>query len=134
MNTNTIELKDKIINLLKSRELTVEAVRQLGFKTYITHNRNRQIDAVGIFGYVEEPLFQIDKSDRQFNLIAYGGCTEVEVVDEKTGIQAKAIAICSPRDTYEKRIGIAYGLRRAFRDILGQIRNLECKDEKPYTE
>ena len=127
---NTTNLKNKIITLLKGN-LTVEAAKSLGFQIYVGHHRYRFIDE-NKRDMVLEPIYEIDKYDKQYGLIfARGGETHVEIVDKETGLEAKATAICALTDSYERNTGIRYGLNRALRDMLKQIKH---KETAPVSE
>ncbi len=116
-------LKQRIIELLKQKQLTVEAAQKAGFKTYILHSRYRHIEDDK---YVLEPFYQIDKADREgSSLLPRGGECEIELVDNESGVNAKAVSICSLADTYVKSVGIQYGIRRALREMLYNIRHAQ---------
>ncbi len=122
---NTTNLKNKIITLLKGNNLNVEAAKANGFMLFVTHNRYRYIDETK-HEMVLEPIYDIDEYNKRYGLVsAKGGETTVELVDKETGIEARAVAICSLADPFERKIGIRYGLHRALRDMLKQIKQRE---------
>ncbi len=119
---NTTHLKNKIITLLRGNNLNVEAVKSLGFTTFINHYRYRYVNRDEM---VLEPLYNLDKVDRECSISAKGGETTVELIDKETGIEARAVAVCALTDAYERSVGIRYGIHRALRDMLKQIRHKE---------
>ncbi len=122
MNTNN--LKNKIITLLKSNNLTVEATKASGFMSFITHNRYRYIDE-SKSEMVLEPIYDIDEYNKKYGLVsAKGGETAIELVDKETGIEARAVAICALTDVFERKVGIRYAINRCLRQMLVKIKNI----------
>lgn len=116
MNT---KLKDSIIALLKTHNLTVETVQKTGFKVYISHYRYRRYshdneDQV----LVRTPLFEMDKYTRETELYPKGGETKIEIIDNESGVAETAMAICNLSDPYVKSVGIRYALTRALRKMI----------------
>ncbi len=121
---NTQNLKNKIIQLLKDKNLSVQKAKALGFETFITHHRYKRLssDDGQEEGLMLIPLYDFDKDERTYNLSPKGGMTHVEIVDHETRKEASATAECSLYDAYERSVGIKYGLSRALRAMLDDIR------------
>lgn len=85
---------------------TVRNLRQSGFKVRVSHYR-----------YVEGwPDYLLSKEIREEGMgnfaLSKGGKTSIELT--KDGIDAKGEAICSPKDNYNRKLGVKIALGRAL--------------------
>jgi len=122
-------MKQKIIELLKNHNLTVESVQKAGFRVYISHFRylNFSKDGLRI-----APLHTINLDDRIHGAIKpKGGKTVVEIVDKETGFSLRGEADCSVKDAYVKNVGINLAINRVLRNMLVEIRR---KDNLVHSE
>lgn len=119
--TQSMSTKEKIVQLLKSHNITVQAVKSMGFGLYISHSRN--------VGDIIEPIYttlsEIRKNHIQDYISARGGITTAELIDNETGITIMQRAKCSVYDPYVKSVGINYALRRALRDLYNRLNHKE---------
>ena len=129
---HTTDTKQTIINLLKSKQLTVQAVKNAGFKLFINHYRYL-IKGEDAFGQTLalKPLAELRQNLLQYHITARGGMTFAEIVDPETGYSITATANCSKQDVYIRRVGIEYALRRALRDLYDRLNH---RDNSPNSE
>lgn len=119
--------KEKIIELLKLHSLTVQAVKNMGFKLYIRHERNVRDEINPIYASLSE----IRQHNLQDLIKPRGGTTIAEIIDPETEIVIVQRSECSLKDTYVRSVGINYALRRALRDLYARIIH---KEESPNSE
>lgn len=84
--------------------LTVKSLRQQGYKVRVLHHRD--------YAYVHPP----EKFDRVKRLMQKGGKTEVQILSPD-GKSSEGIALCSPKDNYNKKLGVKIALNRAINNL-----------------
>lgn len=129
---HTTDTKQTIINLLKEKNLSVQLVKEAGFKLFINHYRYL-VTEEDEFGntLVLKPLADLREHLLQYYITAKGGVTFAEIICPETGYSITANAECSKQDVYVRRVGINYALRRALRDLYDRINH---RDNSPNSE
>lgn len=108
-------------------KLTIQSLRKNGHKIKVTHLRRVSVNKKFLQD-LSKPHYQYVKKG-EFNLppvtvlaqqviLSRGGETIIEI-DTKNGKYYKANCVCSRKDSYNKRRGVATCLGRIFKQALG---------------
>jgi hypothetical protein len=78
---------------------TVKSLREQGYKVRVYHFRNYRFNGWAYTTPEEK-----------------GGCTEVDLIDP-SGKTSKGVAMCNPKDNYNKKVGVMVALGRAMKTL-----------------
>lgn len=104
---------------LSNKELELK-LRDLGYRPHINHYRAIEQSYAEVAEYGEsciQSLNDIRKSHKQDWIVAKGGITYCKLIADNGEVVVTTTAVCSPKDNYNKKIGIHIAMVRALAAI-----------------